>query len=117
MTQSETDRNSHDNSSDALLIMTIPPELEDDMVDWLLAEPATAGFTSLPAFGHGGAHHQLSIAERVAGKQRRVQFQITLPQVAAANLLHAFQSKFAANETHAWVIPLLATTPKDPQGS
>lgn len=107
MTQSETLPDSQNKTGDALLMITIPPELEDDMVDWLLSDPATGGFTSSPAFGHGGAHHQLSIAEQVAGKQPRVQFQIALPKRAAVELLYAFQSKFAASETHAWVIPLL----------
>jgi hypothetical protein len=59
----------------ALLVLNIPPSLEDDMVDYLLALDEVKGFTSFTAQGHGGGE-QLSVAEQVSGRRRRVQFEI-----------------------------------------
>ena len=65
-------------SSQQRLILTIPPSLEDDLVDYLLSLEAVGGFTSYPVHGHG-ENRQLSIAEQVTGRQKRVQFELILP--------------------------------------
>jgi hypothetical protein len=114
MTGTNDQEPSRNAPGDALLMLTIPPELEDDVVDWLLAHPETTGFTSLAAYGHGGAHHLLSIAEQVAGKQPRVQFQIALSQSLAAQMLQAFEHEFGTHGCHAWAIPLLLSTGSRP---
>ena len=92
-------------SPQSLLILTVDPKLEDEVIDWLLESPDRTGFTSLPAFGHGGPHHALSTAEQVAGKQPRIQFQIALPGVVAAATLKAFKDRFGSS-SHSWIIPL-----------
>lgn len=60
-----------------LLVLNIPPELEDQLVDYLLSIPGLGGFTSYPARGHG-EHRQMSIAEQVTGRRKRVQFELIL---------------------------------------
>lgn len=60
-----------------LLVLNIPPELEDDLVDFLLTVPNLSGFTSYPVRGHG-EHRQLSVAEQVTGRRRRIQFELIL---------------------------------------
>ena len=91
----------------ALLVLTVPPDLEDDVVDWLLADLEMPGFTSVKAAGHGGPHHLLSVAEQVTGKQARVQFQIATTTEKALTLLAAFDAEFRGAETHAWAVPLI----------
>ncbi|WP_317932281.1 DUF3240 family protein [Halioxenophilus sp. WMMB6] len=60
-----------------LLVLNIPPELEDELVDYLLAIPSAPGFTSYPVAGHG-QHARLSLAEQVTGRRKRIQFELIL---------------------------------------
>lgn len=60
-----------------LLILNIPPELEEDLVDYLLSLEGVAGFTSFRVHGHG-EHAQLSIAEQVAGRRARARYELVL---------------------------------------
>jgi hypothetical protein len=93
--------------NDALVMLTVSPQLEDEVVDWLLSDPDTTGFTTVPAFGHGGPHHLLSVAEQVAGKRARVQFQIATTEQRAVALLTGFERAFPGANAHAWAIPLM----------
>ncbi len=69
-----------------LLVLNTPPELEDDMVDYLLTVTPTGGFTSYPVHGHG-EQRRLSIAEQVAGRRKRVQFELILAEEGVTDLL------------------------------
>ena len=69
-----------------LLVLNIPPELEDDLVDYLLSVPELGGFTSYPVRGHG-ENRRLSIAEQVAGRRGRIQFELILPEESITDLL------------------------------
>ncbi|MGW8369547.1 MAG: DUF3240 family protein [Gammaproteobacteria bacterium] len=94
---------------DALLfVISVPPMLEDQMIDWLLERDEAAGFTSVAVSGHSSDPLHLTIAEKVSGRQRRLQFQV---QIAASDL-EAFTggltSEFAGTDLHYWVLPLLA---------
>ena len=62
-----------------LLRLNIPPNLEEDVVDLLLAADDVPGFQSYPTRGHGqvGA---MTIAEQVEGRRNRVQFEIVLDE-------------------------------------
>lgn len=92
----------------ALLVMTISPGLEDDLVDWLLGRPDSPGFSSVPVHGHGSSHHVLSPVEQVAGHQRRIQFQIALPVSQIEDFLDSAQQEFGQADVHYWVLPLAA---------
>lgn len=60
-----------------LLVLNISPQIEDEMVDYLLAQSCASGFTSYPVRGHG-EHSYLSIAEQVSGRRKRIQFEIIM---------------------------------------
>lgn len=62
-----------------LLVLNIPPALEDDMVDYLLALEEVKGFTSFTAQGHGGGE-RLTVTEQVSGRRQRVQFEIIVEE-------------------------------------
>lgn len=64
-------------SSQQRLTLTIAPNLEDALSDYLLSLEEVGGFTSYPVRGHG-ENRQLSIAEQVTGRQKRVQFELIL---------------------------------------
>jgi len=94
---------------DALLILIVPPKLEDVLVDFLLQQQAITGFTSTPVSGHGSVHStdMLSLVEQVTGRQSRVQFMLH----AALPVLHALiaeiQVKFENTGLHYMLLPVL----------
>jgi nitrogen regulatory protein PII len=69
-----------------LLVLNITPELEEELVDYLLSREEVGGFTSYPVHGHG-EQGRLSIAEQVSGRRKRVQFEILLPEPQVDNLI------------------------------
>lgn len=69
-----------------LLVLNLSPELEEDMVDYLLAQGDVGGFTSYHTRGHG-QHADMSLAEQVSGRRKRLQFEIFTEEARAAELL------------------------------
>ena len=91
-----------------LAVITSPPSLEIQLVDWLLSQNSGAGFSSMKINGHSTRHDHLSIAEQVSGRQRRVQFQVQLGSGALDQFLESLKREFAGADLHYWVVPLLA---------
>ena len=69
-----------------LLLINLPPELEEDMVDYLLPQDAVGGFTSYHTRGHGD-HANMSLAEQVSGRRKRLQFEIIMEESAVPDLI------------------------------
>lgn len=69
-----------------MLVLNIPPELEEDLVDYLLSLAATRGFTSYEARSHG-SEASLSVAEQVSGRRKRLQFELLIEEEVAQELL------------------------------
>jgi hypothetical protein len=93
---------------EALIVLNAPPELEEPVVDWLLARKDSTGFTSFPVSGHSTSYAGLSAAEQVSGRQRRQQFQVQLRADAVAAFLDDIRVAFGAAGIHFWVSPLTA---------
>ena len=70
-----------------LLVLNIRPELEEDLVDYLLARDGVAGFTSYHARGHGEVNEEMSLAEQVSGRRQRLQFEILMDDVDVQKLV------------------------------
>jgi hypothetical protein len=60
-----------------LLVINVSPQLEEDLVDYLLELDCVSGFTSLPVRGHG-SRGVMSLAEQVSGRKQRMTVQILL---------------------------------------
>lgn len=90
-----------------LLILNIPPELEDEMVDYLLSLKDAGGFTSYPVRGHG-EHQYLSIAEQVSGRRKRVQFELILPEAATSTVLGGLKEQVGTDIFY-WQQPVAAS--------
>ncbi len=91
-----------------LLSIVVSPSVEDNLVDWLLAREEVTGFTSFPVSGHGSSIHSMSLAEQVAGRQRKILFQTHLPEPRALNLVEELKRDFQNCGIHYWLTPLLA---------
>jgi nitrogen regulatory protein PII len=69
-----------------VLTLNITPELEDDLVDYLLELECISGFTSWPVRGHG-RHGALSLAEQVTGRRLSIRVEILLEEHAVDGVL------------------------------
>lgn len=70
----------------SLLVLNINPELEEDLVDYLLGLDGIGGFTSYGVLGHG-AGTELSLAEQVSGRRKRLQIELMLSQDQATRVV------------------------------
>ncbi len=95
------------NERQILLSIIAPPAVEDSMVDWLLACREVTGFTSFPVSGHGSSARSMSLAEQVAGRQRKILFQTHLPEPLALQLMERLKGEFSDCGIHYWLTPLL----------
>ncbi|MDR2212899.1 MAG: DUF3240 family protein [Pseudomonadales bacterium] len=69
-----------------LLVLTIAPELEEDLTDCLLELPEVNGFTTHQVSGHGEGGH-MSIAEQVSGQRKRLQVELIVPAHTVNHIL------------------------------
>lgn len=90
-----------------LLILLIPPELEETVVDRLLARDDLSGFTSQPAYGHSRDHGGYSLLEQVAGRQRRVMYHIQTDEPTARDLLQGLAEDLPGCALHYWLLPVI----------
>lgn len=91
-----------------LLRLNIPPSLEEDVVDLLLASDEIPGFQSYPIRGHGqvGA---MTIAEQVEGRRNRVQFEVVLESDNLEALLTKLKEALPVPDIIYWVSPISAS--------
>ena len=100
----------------SLVILNIPPSLEEAVVDWLLARRGENGFTSHSVFGHSSDHDTLSAAEQVSGRQRRLQFLIQMSSESVNDFLREARDRFGTTNTHYWVLPISGSGSLDQAG-
>lgn len=95
-----------DESAQCLLMLFAPPSLEETLVDWLLEQPAIAGFSSVEAYGHGGRPTGMSLLEQVTGRQRRIQFLMHTEYATAQHLIEQMRSAFQGAGLHYMMVPV-----------
>ena len=82
-------------SESCMTCVVVPPALEDALVDWLLNDAPTRGFTCVPILGHGEAEKHMSVTEQIAGRVKRVQVQVLCGDRAEAEgLLGRLEAAF-----------------------
>jgi len=93
-------------NSEYLLRINIPPSLEEDFVDLLLSAKGIRGYQSYPTRGHGqvGA---MTIAEQVAGRRDRIQFEIVLEEAQLDPLLEMLGQALPVRDVIWWAIPVV----------
>ncbi len=93
-----------------LVTVVAPPALADALIDWLLERPETiSGFTSVAASGHGSSAASMSLAEQVAGHQRRMLFLIHMPVERAGVFVEDLGRAFSGSGLHWWMVPVADT--------
>ena len=90
-----------------LLVLTVKPSMDEEIVDWLISQPFEAGFTSFDINGHGREMTNLSIAEQVSGRQKKTRFQIMIDDSEVGLFLQRLKSEFQNSGIHYWVQPII----------
>ncbi len=93
---------------EVLVVLNVPPSIEEVVVDWLLGQDARIGFTSFPVSGHSTRHDNLSAAEQVSGRQSRQQFQVQITADEVSRFIDDAEGSFGAAGIHFWILPVLA---------
>ena len=93
---------------ECLLTLIATPELEERLIDWLL-EAGYEGFTTSPCHGHGVHPQNLSTAEQVAGRQKRVAFWLQISQNEVESIISGLEEGFEGTSLHFWITPVLAS--------
>lgn len=86
-----------------LLILNIAPELEEDLVDYLLLHEGVEGFSSYEIRGHG-QFDNLTIAEQVSGRQRRLKFELLIDDDYVSDLISGLVEGVGTDIVY-WQIP------------
>lgn len=89
-----------------LLYLIVAPSVADAVAEWLLEDPAVTGFSSAAIAGHGSSEQAMTLAEQVAGRQRRVMFFTHLGVAEAEALLERLRRDFAGADIHYWTTPV-----------
>ncbi len=90
-----------------LVTLNVSPELEEAVVDCLLTFESEHGFSSFAVNSHDHRHHGLSLAEQVTGRQRKIRFQMYIPETDLNLLIQTLKKEFANAGIHYWVLPVM----------
>lgn len=92
---------------DALLTLTLPVALEDDVLDFLLDHREWAGgYTVTDAHGMGRGMRLSTTMEQVQGRRRSKQVMIAGEEAILRQLLAALAAQIPSSEVSYWIVPL-----------
>jgi hypothetical protein len=92
-----------------VVVLSVHPRLEEQVVDWLLQSESGTGFSSFRIRGHSGEHEHLSITEQVSGRQNRERFEIVIGNEDLSAFLQSLSDEFKGADVHYWVLPVLTS--------
>lgn len=95
------------NSKEYLVTLNVPPSIEEAVVDCLLTLESAHGFSSFPVSSHDHRNEGLSLAEQVTGRQRKIRFQMYVPEDGLAGLLEQLRAEFSGSGIKYWVLPVI----------
>ena len=92
-----------------LVSINVPPILEEDFVDCLLAIDTIEGFSTTVVNAHNCCEHEkMSLAEQVAGRQKQVNFRVYIVEQHCAHLIQQLKACFSGTGIQYWVLPVIA---------
>jgi hypothetical protein len=90
-----------------LVSLTIAPELEEAIVDFLLTFESENGFKSYEVNSHHHINTGLSLAEQVSGRQNRICFEIYLQDHQHQEFIDQLRQKFTGAAIEYRVLPVI----------
>lgn len=95
------------NNKEYLVTLNVPPSLEEAVVDCLLTLESEHGFSSLTVYSHDHKNEGLSLAEQVSGRQKKIRFQMYVPEEGLSQLLAQLRGEFSGSGIKYWVLPVI----------
>jgi len=95
------------NSKEYLVTLNVPTDLEEVVVDCLLMLESEHGFSSFSVNAHDHRNQGLSLAEQVSGRQKKIRFQMYVPEQGLSVLLAQLRKEFSGSGIHYWVLPVI----------
>jgi hypothetical protein len=92
-----------------LVTLNVSLMLEELMTDCLLTFESEHGFSSLGINAHDHRHQNLSLAEQVSGRQKKIRFQMYIDQQDLSLLLDKLKTEFSGSGIQYWVLPVIDT--------
>jgi hypothetical protein len=90
-----------------LLVLNASPQLEEDLIDYLLQADGVEGFTAQAAYGHG-PEGRMTLAEQVTGRRKRLQVTILLSEQYVAGVLDGLATNVGRDIVW-WQQPVIAS--------
>ncbi|MCF7987224.1 MAG: DUF3240 family protein [Methylovulum sp.] len=90
-----------------LVTLNVPPSLEELLVDSLLMLEAQYGFSSFTVNAHHHENKNLSLAEQVSGRQKKIRFQMYVEAKSLPSLLIHLKQEFVGTGIQYWVLPVI----------
>ena len=94
-------------NSEYLLTLNVPLSLEEAIVDCLLTFESDHGFNTFPVNAHDHRNTGLSIAEQVSGRQKKMRFQMYVPERQLQPLLDKLKKNFSGAGINYRVLPII----------
>jgi hypothetical protein len=95
------------NNKEYLVTLNVPTGLEEVVVDCLLMLESEYGFSSFPVNAHDHKNIGLSLAEQVSGRQKKIRFQMHVPEQRLSALLEQLRKEFSGSGIKYWVLPVI----------
>jgi len=92
---------------DYLITINVPPSLEEAVVDFLLTIENAQGFSSFPISAHDHRIQDLSLAEQVSGRQKKIRFQMYVDKTIISTVINRLKTDFSGTGLHYWIVPIL----------
>lgn len=90
-----------------ILVVVIPNELKDELVDTLISLEGISGFNMARIAGFSREHSQYNLRERVVGYRDLFRFEVVHAQPDQAGLLEALEPVCGRARSRYWIVPLL----------
>lgn len=90
-----------------LLIIMVPADLRDDMVDCLLGNPAISGFNMTTLAGYSVEHSQYDLREQVEGYRSFFKFEVMHRREQQRDMLAMLRPVCGAARLRYWIVPVL----------
>ena len=89
-----------------LLILMVPVELRDDVVDCLMACEQVSGFNMTSMAGYSKEHSQYDLREQVEGYREFFKFEVMHPAARQFALMESLRPVCAVAHIRYWIVPV-----------
>lgn len=91
-----------------LLVLMVPAEIRDDVIDVLMASDGISGFNMATIAGYSKEHSHYNLREQVEGFREIFQFEVMHQPQQQDRLLADLLPACAAAQVRYWVVPVLS---------